>query len=273
MAVKKPAPAPIAPQPDYKQVYNQYYGQISGEVNKYVDELIGQAQGDYDFAAKWIETNYKLALGSDDGAAANFLKQVANTLEEKVGRIAFDYQTGTYRTNQDADLATNRTVRNRDMALQRLSQDETAFKQDYDREAGIARDSQNADLNARGILTTSRDRADGLAGREIRNLESGLTSELDAYNRILERDRQDINLSSGDQLQDIGIVKNRSLEDLTTGARREGIDETNQRQYNLDSAKRVLEQQKLEAEKQRRSLLNQSRSYADYYARGATNLG
>lgn len=268
----KPVTQPT-PTPNYQDVYNKYYGQISGEVNKYVDELINQAKGDYDFAAKWIENNYKLALGSDDGAAANFLKQVANTLEEKVGRIAFDYQTGTYRANQDADLGSNRTIRNRDMALARLDQDEVAFKENYDREANLARDAQNASLNERGILTTSRDKADGLAGREIRNLEAGLTSELDAYNRALSRDREDINLSSGDQLEDIGIAKNRSLDDLTTNARRAGIDETNQRQYNLDSVQRVLDQKKLEAEKQRRSLLNQTRSYADYYARGATNLG
>lgn len=249
------------------------YEMASGEVNTYIDQLIKQAKGDYDFAAKWIENNYKLALGTDDTAKAQFLKQVANSLEEKVGRIAFDYQTGTYRVNQDADSMISRTQRDQSTALQRLNEDDAAYRQTYDRQLQQGREAQNASLNERGILTTPRDQATGLAGKEVRNFEADQTDQLSAYERTLARNRQDINTSGVDYLADTNLQRNRSLEDLTTESRRAGIDAASGRQYSVDSAQRILDQKKLAAEQQRRSLLNGAAvKYADYVTRGGSGL-
>lgn len=251
--------------------YDQAYASISGEVNKYVDELVKQAQGDYDFAAKWIENNYKLALGTDDASKAAFLKKVANGLEEKVGRIAFDYDTGSYRVNQDADLTQTRTIRNRDLALSRLAEDEKVYRKGFEEDASQAREEQGASLNERGILSSTRDQATGLAGKEVGKLEGTINDTLSAYERQLSRDKTDITTSASDTLFDTNISRNRNLDDLTTTARRGAVDEQNQRDYGIQTAQRQLEQKKLAAEAERRKNLNQAKTYADYVARGATN--
>lgn len=253
------------------QAYDDIYNLTAQDINKYVDDLIGKAQGDYDFAAKWIENSYKLALGNDDTAKANFLKQVANSLENKVGRIAFDYDTGTYRVNQDADMVQDRTVRNREQALSRLDEDEQVYRKQFAQDSQQARAEQEAALNQRGILSVPRDQAAGLAGKEVQTLEGTISDTLSAYERQLGRNRQDINTEASDTLFDNALNRTRSLEDLTTTARRGAQDEQNQHDYNLDAAKRQLEAAKQAAEVERRKSLNQAKSYADYFARGATN--
>lgn len=253
--------------------YDGAFAGIAGEVNKYVDELIQMAKGDYDFAAKWIENNYKLALGTDDSARAQFLKQVANEMESKVGRIAFDYNTGSYRVNQDADLATSRTVRTSETALKRLAEDEELERRGLLRENDQARRSQESELNARGILSSPRNQAEGLAGREVGDLEGQIADRMSSFERLLGRSREDIGLSRDDTLADISLERGRALDDLTTGARRGAVDEQQSRDYNLESAKRELERRQREAEAERRRSMNQARTYADYLARGATNTG
>lgn len=256
-----------------KSAFDTYNAQLSGEVNKYVDELIGMAKGDYDFAAKWIEANYKQALGSDDAGRQAFLKQVSNTLEEKVGRIAFDYETGSYRVNQDATQATTRTIRNRDLALKRLAEDEELDRRGLLADINEVRETQGASLNERGILSGTREGAQGLAGRQVRDLEQKIGDQLTAFERALGRNEEDITMSAGDQLADISLLQNRSLDDLATGARRGAQDEQQQRDYNLESAGRIRDQRVLQAEQERRKLQNQTKSYADYLARGATGIG
>lgn len=262
-----PAPAP-APAPDYGAVFKGEYDKLVGEANKIADELIQQAQGDFDFAAKWIESAYKLARGSDQGQQAEFLKQVANVLEEKVGRIAFDYQTGTYRVNQSADLAQNRTIQGRDLVLKRLEEDEQVFRKQFADQTQQERDEQDTSLNARGIYSAPRGEQGGLAGKEIGRLESTISDRLGAYERQLGRDRFDTTEGARQDVEDIGIARTRGLEDLTTGARRGAIDADNDRNYSMEEANRTLERQKLEAEKFRRERQNVANTYADYIARG-----
>jgi hypothetical protein len=249
--------------------YDKIFGEMSGEVNKYVDDLINQAQGDYNYAAKVIENNFKLAVGKDDNAAKEFLKKVSNALEDKVGRIQFDYDTGSYRLNEDADLATTRTNRAADTALTRLAEDEELDRRGLLRENLQLRRDQEASLNERGILSTPRDSASGLAGREVRELEEGIGDRMAAFERQLARNREDIGTNRTDTLYDIGLERNRGLEDLTTAARRGVIDETNERDYNLESAQRALDRRKAELEAERRRSLNQARSLANASAIGA----
>lgn len=250
-------------------VYQQNFDKISGEVNKYVDELVKQAQGDFDFAAKWIENAYKVARGSDQGAQAEFLKKVANTLEEKVGRIAFDYQTQTYRVNQDADIATSRTIQGRDMALRRLSEDEQTFRKQFAQQTEVEREQQDGSLNARGIYSAPRSEQGGLAGREIGRLETDISNRLSAYERQLGRGKEDIGIGSEQKLADIGLFKNRGLDDLTTTSRRGAIDADMERDSANQENLRKLEERKQAAERERRAQLNQASVYANYLSRPA----
>lgn len=249
--------------------YDANYGKISGEVNKWADELISQAKGDFDQVSKWIEESYKTARGNNQTDQAEFLKSVANSMEEKVGRIAFDYKTGTYRASQDEKIATDRTVQGRDMALQRLDQDEQVWRQTFGRETAQERAQQDASLNQRGILSAPRDQATGLGGQEVGYKEAEINDRLNAFDKELGRTREDIGLASGNQLADIRLGGARAQEDLTTGARRSAIDSDLERTQSSEEAKRMLEQRKNAAEQQRRSALNQAKTYADYISRPA----
>lgn len=252
-------------------VAKEEYGKASGEINKFADELINQAKGDFDFAAKWIENAYKVARGSDQGSQAEFLKKVANTIEEKVGRIAFDHQTGSYRLNQDASLATNRTIQGRDLALKRLDEDDKVYRRQFAEQTQQEREEQDTSLNARGIYSAPRAQQGGLAGKEIGRLETDIGDRLGAYERTLGRTREDTTLGANQTLEDIGMAQSRGLEDLTTGARRGAIDADNDKSYGLEEAERQRKLRELQANQQRKSLLdNAAAKYADYTTRGRT---
>lgn len=265
-------PKTPTPQPNYQDLYKGYYDPLAGEVDKYVDELISQANGDYDHAAKWIENNYKVAVGSDDKARQDLLKKVASTLEEKVGRIGFDFETGTYRLDADAARQTQRLTAGTELALRRLAEDEQVLKSDLTRQSDRARQDQMTGLNARGLISASRDEQGGLAGQEIRELDTDIEDRFSALGRAIGRDRENISLDQRYGLEDISLAKSRGLEDLTTATRRGAIDAGNQRQQGLDEAHRRREEAKRLAEAERRSSKNQLAKYADYYARGAGGL-
>lgn len=256
-----------------KDAYNQTFSGIASEVNKYADELIKFAEDDYNFAAKWIEANYKLALGEDDTERAKFLKEVANSLEQKVGRIAFDYQTGQYRLSEDRQVQTQRTNETLQTALNRLSEDEAVYRQQEQRLRAEEQQDTAESLNERGILAGSPQDATGLAGKEIRDLTTEQNERLAAFERQLGRDREDVSREGRITLEDIERNYARSSEDLTTQARRGAQDETQQRDYGLESAARERDRRKLAAEQERRRALNQARTYADYTTRGALGIG
>lgn len=191
--------------------YGGQLGDINKAIDDYINELIAQSNGDYDFVAKIVEQNYAQALGNDDNQRKEFLKQVANSLEQKIGTIAFDYQTNKYRTISD-----------RDLALSRLNQDEQRMKVIAQQE----REQQGANLNQRGILSSTRGDATGLAGKEVGMLESDINNRMEA----LKRNREDINTSSS-----------RSLEDITTGARRQALSAQTTKDQQIQQAQRAKE--------------------------------
>lgn len=247
--------------------FNNLYNSSSTLVNQYVDKLIGQAQGDYDYAAKWIEANYKQALGTDDKQTQEFLKTVANTMEEKVGRIVFDYQTGSYRHEQDVSLVKDRTVQGRDLALKRLAEDEQVLKEQTVQQAEIDREQQGATLNARGILSSTRENATGLAGKEVGMLEGDIQDRMSALERAGGRSKDDINLTANQSLEDIGIADQRGREDLTTTTRRAGQDAKLGKEQGIEEAKRRLERLKQQYEAERTSQLKGVASLSGLYAK------
>ncbi len=217
--------------------YNSQLGEINKSIDDYVNELITQSNGDYDFVAKWVESNYADALGTDNTQRADFLKKVANSLEQRIGTIAFDYETNTYRTISD-----------RDLALKRLDYDEQRVKEQNQQD----REAQGANLNARGILSSTRENATGLAGKEVRTLEGSIADRMEA----LKRNRQDINLSA-----------DRSLEDITTSARRAADSSQTTKDYQIEQAKRAKEKAVKLAEATRSSMkaAGEASLYSNFY--------
>jgi hypothetical protein len=223
---------------DNNQVYQSFYDPLNQQIDQYTNELIGEANGNYDFVAKWLENSYKLALGTDDQERAKFLKSVANDLESKVGRIQFDYNTNKYRTEQDIQTGTERTTQARDLALKRLSEDEATTRTQMAKEASSARQGTAESLSERGLLSGKLGQEGGLEGRTAQELETNIADKLSAYERTLGRNREDIGISSAQNLQDIQTTGQRNLEDLTTGARRSTIDTQSSYDQQLQQAQR-----------------------------------
>lgn len=259
--------------PNYQDAYKSIYDPMASQVNKYADELIAKANGDYDYAAKWLESNYKVALGTDDAQRAQFLKQVASDLENKVGRIAYDYQTGKYRSEQDLQTGTQRLTENKNIALQRLAQDEQAYKQSFERQLGQTRQAENAALNERGLMTGTRETVGGLGRQEINTTEATAADTLAAYQRALQNNQQDIGNTFSRGLQDLQTGTQRGIEDLTTNARRGGIDQTNTYNQGLEQAARAREQARLEAEAERTRQLDQARLLANRFGEKGVSSG
>lgn len=137
-----------------------YYQPIADEVNKYVDEIIAQAQGNYDFAAKLIESEYTRAAGTDNVAQKQFLQSVANELEAKIGRVAYDYQTNTYRTQADLERELGRTAADLATTSQRVTQDLGTTTDRYNQDFNTTTTRTNEDLNTTVARTqASRDQA------------------------------------------------------------------------------------------------------------------
>jgi len=214
----------------YSSKYKEILGALEGDVNKYIGELQNIAQGDYDFTAKWIEANYKEALGTDDTERANFFKSVANNLEKQVGRIAFDYKTGTYRVEQTKNLA-----------LSRLKEDEQTLTRDLTTQRMLEREQQNTNLNARGLMDSgTRENVQGLAQRDIGQLEQDYERQFEALGRSIGRQTEDVNKSA--------LL---AQEDLTTTARRGGLDAQQAQQYQTEESQRALAAEKARLEKEK----------------------
>jgi hypothetical protein len=71
------------------------------KINKYIDDLKEEAQGDFAFVTKFLKKQFEFALGTDDTARAGFFAKVANTLEERIGRVPYDFEKFTGREKED----------------------------------------------------------------------------------------------------------------------------------------------------------------------------
>lgn len=231
--------------------YQSALDPIQAEFDRYIDGLLNIAQGDLDRASKIIEENFQTALGTDDRARADFFKEVANQLENKVGRIVFDYQTGKNRLEDDIARETARTTENRDLALSRLAEDRQLAREGLLREAQNARREQGTALNRQGILAGTREGAQGLAGRETQDLESEINRRFDALARESGRAGEDITRESSRDLADIQRTGQRDLENLTTESRRLGQDAQFGRDRQLEQAQAEFEreQRRIEADR------------------------
>lgn len=247
--------------------FDSYYNTAKGEIEKYIGELENITNGDYDFIARWLESNYKEAVGNDDGARQQIIKEVANDLEKRVGRLGYDYQTGKYRIEQDAQTQTTRLNENTTTALNRLKADEQQLKAEWEMKAKETRQNEAGNLNARGILNSTRDAATGLAGSVVRNTEQGLGLSWDALQRSVNQQREDTLLNQSRGLTDISLQKDRGIQDLGTSTRRGYEDQSNTYNYQLQSAQREKERKLAELKRQKSESLWAAKNYAESASR------
>lgn len=168
---------------------NSFSSDLTGSVNKYVDSLLSQSQGQLDLALKKLDTEHKLALGNNDAEQAKFLETVADGLEQKIGRIPYDYQRYNDRELKQYAMGQNNISSNKDLALKRLAEDERNLneqagqqkqklgidqqqlglqRQQLGMQQGVDNQAMAEDLNQRGLLYGQRPvgmgQATGLTG-------------------------------------------------------------------------------------------------------------
>jgi hypothetical protein len=217
-----------------------YTSQYDQETDNYINDLLADAKGDLDFALKQLDRQHEVALGTDEQARAKFLEDVADKLEERIGRIPYDYEKYTTRLKDDTSKV-----------LGRLFEDEKVWKEQFGKDTAEGRQSQAEALAARGLLQGTRQGAGGIPGQEVRKFEGDVQNTLSAYDRALAR-----------QTSDTKETETRGLEDLKTEARRGAIDQTDQYKFGTEASQRAYEAKKkaLEREREAQKRLNLQRA-------------
>ena len=178
-------------------------GGFSQDLQKYLDmveqysqELEKESQNNFDFITKFLDKQHKVALGNDDKELAKFYESVSNSLEERVGRIPFDFQQRSEREKQDLQIDLQTTAEQR----QNLRQQQAFEKEQADtqREQSFqARGLEGSGIQAKASDTALRERA----------------LRFDPQFQQLDR------FETGRQLESA-----RTLADITTTARRDSAD-------------------------------------------------
>lgn len=206
------------------------------QVEQYANELIGEAQNNFDFITKFLDKQHAIALGNDDDELAKFYETVANSLEKKIGRIPYDFQQRTEREKQDLQNELQSIAEQR-----QLVQDTSEFEKEQETQA------RRAEFNRRGLLDSGIEAK--RAEQQERARQLALRGQMEPLSRQEALSR---------------LISTRNLADITTGARRDIEDtqfnEQQQRekaQLNLDEQLANIRRQKAQEELSVRSLLAQ----------------
>lgn len=232
---------------------DQLFKEIQNGNAEAENELMEIAKGDYDLVAKWIEKAYTNATGTDDVARQEFIKKVSSDLENKIGTFAYDYETGTYRSNEDLGITKENLNYNKNTALERLAQDDATYKKQYEKQALQERATQGETLNQRGLLTGTREQTQGVGSIDVNNLEGDIQDRFDALSRATERENENINRSYTTGMAEAELTNKRNVEDLTTVARRGISGATDTRNSGLEQAmaRRKAEELRIKQERKR----------------------
>lgn len=236
--------------------------------NDYINQLLGYARGDRDLAVRMLTRDHNLALGSNDQQTAQFLESVSDKLEERIGRIPYDYEIATTRTREDLARTQELTNRNRDLALSRLAEDEQTWRQEFGKTSDDTRQAERESLSQRGLLSGTREGAEGLAGREVARTEQDLSTTLQGFERALGRERKDIGTQAEDTLFQAQREADRELQDLKTQARRDTISAQDTLAFGKEQQDRLLKQREQDLE---RAKLKRDRFGTTYFRDEAEN--
>lgn len=182
------------------------------QINQYASELQGEAQRDYDFIVKYLKKQFETALGTDDTARQEFLVKVADKLEQRIGRIPYDYDLYTGRAKEDIANYLRRS--------EVQKQDANAREDEFLAQQGFAVRTERKQLaeasNARGMLGSGIQKGEQLQLDTKRQLY-----ETDPFNRTMALER-----TQREEADKQAILDNqREQTDITNKYRREAIDE------------------------------------------------
>lgn len=201
--------------------------QAADEINKYIDELKSEAQGDFDFIVKFLKRQFETALGTDNQARAEFFSKVANQLEERVGRIPYDFDIKTGREKEDIA----NFLRRLDLEDTDLRAREEEFKEQQEFEVGIEEERRQEEFGARGLLGSGLEKKRAQQQAEARRLET------DPVRRAFELERR----RRAEERAESELQSGRRIEDITTEARRGAQDVKFGFEKGQESAQRDLE--------------------------------
>ncbi len=238
---------------------------MAGADNRYIDDLIGQSQGDMEFILRKLDSDHKIALGTDDGARAAFFEKVADSLEARIGRIPYDYERYTTRELQDLATGTERITSSRDLVLKRLDEDEQIVKTQLNTQQKEDTQITKEGLNARGMVSS------GVAEKDLNTLSSEYDDQRGAIERALGRQRFDTKLGAANDLFDLNRGSTRTMEDIKVDARRGGQDAQNDFTFGSEGARRDAEARKKALERQR-AVLDSTRNQSAFNA-ATFNMG
>lgn len=247
---------------------DKFYNDTASKENAYIDSLKAQSQGQLDLMLKKLDTEHKLALGNGDDNGAKFLESVANNLESQIGRIPYDYQRYTDRELKSYALGNTAIAQNKQNALDKLANDEKTLAQTQ----GQSNVNTVEDLNQRGLMygqtptggmnpTPSTPTAQpltgmgGVAGQTANTQNANFGTQWNA-NAIAG---QGINNTFGQQQSTLDLNHANTLEDLTTGARRDAQDANNADTFGTQQAQLTYDQQMATLERQRQQNLLQDK--------------
>ena len=206
-----------------------FISELDAQADRAADELISIASGNRDFAIRQLDAEHKVALGNNDQERAAFLEKVADKLEQKIGTIAYDF---------DRDIG--RLAENKERALFRLGEEEKAIRGGLTRQAESGRELQEVSLSERGLLSAPRERAIGLATKDVGELESEINAKFEAFERAVS-----------EQEQDITRTAERGVQDVTTGARRQAGAGQRAFEFGKEAAEKQFDAERRRAELER----------------------
>jgi len=252
---------------------DQYYNDAASKENQYVDSLLAQAGGQKDLAIKQLDAQHKLALGNDDTQTAQFLESVASALENKIGRIPYDYQTYTGRENTGYGINSGQIGQTRQLALAKLAEDERAQTASINLNQGQQNQSTAESLNSRGLIngsaptglnagaptTQGLGNINGIGGQIAGNQNQDFANQRTALANSIGLGQQGANLTANQQQQSLDFSHANTLQDLTTNARRDTQDQQNTYQFGVQGANLDYKAKQAALERQRQSLLQQDR--------------
>lgn len=229
-------------------IFNRIFAEMEVGDDKYIDSLIKEAKGDFEFILRKLDNDHKIALGTDDVARANFLEKVADELEKRIGTIPYDYERYTKRELQDLATGTERITSDRDLALARLDEDEQILKRELQKTQLEDTQLTKEDLNARGMFSS------GVADKELADLSGEYDEKRAAIERALGRERFDTNTAATRGLYDLTTNSTRRQEDMTVEARRAAQGAEDIYSFGKEGAKRDYDARKKAYERERAKL-------------------
>lgn len=248
------------------KISDSYYSDLTGAVNKYTDDLIAESKGQRDLMAKKLDAEHKLALGNDDVEKAKFLETVADQLEQKIGRIPYDYQRYTQRELDTYALDKNDIATSKKLALERLANDEKSLSG----EQTSANKSKLEDLNARGLIEGQKPLTStepgpspitglkGIAGAQVAPQNTSFDTSFGNLGIQKEGIINDANSANARR----DLAHTNTLQDIQTDARRGAQNAENANTFGQASNDLNYNEQLKALERKRDELLRKSREQA-----------